>query len=104
MITRWADDGCQDHVMTRIPEHQVEQAEITQVQHLLTQTDNEGEGDFDFLEDLQQDNLTHKDARIQGKAGKDSDDELADQEDADENNFFDNKDDEHGDDCRPVSW
>jgi hypothetical protein len=94
VMIRWAYDVRQDAVKAKIPEYQAEhntqQAGITQVQHLFTRPDDEGEGDYvDFLEDLQQDILFQKDAGIQDTAGEDSNDDSAD---------LDSDDDETDDD------
>jgi hypothetical protein len=85
-------------VKAKIPAHQPEgQAEISQVQHLFTRTDDEGEGDIDFLDDLQQDILIQTAARIHETTGKDSNDASADKEEVEESDFLDSNEDESDD-------
>jgi hypothetical protein len=69
-------------VKAKIPAHRAEQAEISHVQHLFTRTDEEGEGDVDFLDDLHQGIPIQRDAGIQDTVtGEDSNDESVDKED-----------------------
>ena len=97
VLIRWAHDVRGHPVKAKIPVHRAEQAEISQVQHLFTRTDEEGEGDVDFLDDLQQDILIQRDAGIQDTAaGEESNDESVDNEDAGEN-ILDSDDDESDD-------
>jgi hypothetical protein len=84
VMIRWAYDLCQHPVKARIPVHQgAEQAEMSQVQHLFTRTDDEGEAEVDFLDDLQQDILIQRDAGIQDESDEDSNDESPNEEDLD---------------------
>ena len=55
-------------------------------------SDDEGEADVNFLDDLQQD-ILQRDAGIHKTASEDSNHKSADIEDAEENNFLDSDDD-----------
>jgi hypothetical protein len=64
---------------------------------LFTWTDDEGEGDINFLDDLQQDILIQTAARIHETTGKDSNDTSADKEEVEESDFLDSNEDESDD-------
>jgi predicted component of type VI protein secretion system len=52
VLIRWAHIVRGHPVKAKISVHRAEQAEISQVQHLCTRTDEEGEGDVDFLDEM----------------------------------------------------